>query len=74
MAELHVIGQVLGGSGFQSHNLFCKVTLLCSRLALDVLACSVPNDSGRATMRCSGAFLLGGHGSCWRAWRRDRRS
>mmetsp|Transcript_6197 Transcript_6197/g.20329 ORF Transcript_6197/g.20329 Transcript_6197/m.20329 type:complete len:104 (+) Transcript_6197:33-344(+) len=24
MAELHVVGQVLGGSGFQLDNLFCK--------------------------------------------------
>lgn len=25
MAELHVVGQVLGASGFNSQNLFCKV-------------------------------------------------
>ena len=26
MAEMHIIGQVLGGSGFQSNNLFCKAS------------------------------------------------
>jgi hypothetical protein len=27
MAELHVIGQVLGASGFEGHSIFCKVSL-----------------------------------------------
>ncbi len=28
MAELHVVGQILGAVGFPSQNLFCKVRLL----------------------------------------------
>jgi hypothetical protein len=28
MAELHVIGQVLGATGFPGHSIFCKVRLL----------------------------------------------
>jgi hypothetical protein len=31
MAELHVIGQVLGASGFKGHSVFCKVLQMCPR-------------------------------------------
>eukprot|EP00967_Tisochrysis_lutea_P064029 scaffold82792_cov33-Tisochrysis_lutea.AAC.1 len=27
MAELHLVGQLLGGGGFQLNNLFCKFTI-----------------------------------------------
>jgi hypothetical protein len=29
MAEVHVIGQLVGATGFKERNLFCKVRVVC---------------------------------------------
>jgi hypothetical protein len=58
MAELHVVGQVLGGSGFQLDNLFCKWSIeagsnfrLLQGLAGGQTHCDYPN------VRCSPGHL-----------------
>ena len=39
MAEVHVIGQIVGASGFPDHSLFCKWGIHTGTAALEVLHC-----------------------------------
>lgn len=75
MAELHIVGQILGGSGFTSQNIFCKVWHWQAQasLACVALKCAF-NRSCALYLNCSGASCRGAAGSCWRALTKGKRS
>ena len=76
MAELHVVGQILGGTGFPSQNIFCKVRqrfILCTSdafVAMLARQCALKGThfpqlrSLPSPCLRSGEWCPGGAGSC----------
>jgi len=72
MAELHLVGQILGGSGFQLDNLFCKWSIetgvnfrLLQGSTDGQTHCDYPNVRGSRFRRVGGPMMA--PGACMRA-------